>query len=470
MWNSLLCIVNGFLEAILQRILVHLLENSHLKEIALKKDQEILRLQADLQRDKDAQASKISDLERDVTTARADIQVKERHLAVLKGQIRDIENRGFTNVKNDKTISLQKEVKDVKDALRAREERIASLMKIIEEERGRVVAKDDGVKLKETGSEMERLMHELDESRRKGEEMAELKQRLETRLEEQDTEMKNKLADWKASYEILLHAKEEQVEAQSALEEQLGNNETELGRLRAALNEREQALSTAIGDSEREDREIDRLRSSFSASHNELDARDGSLATLRQELEASHNQNRSLEEKVKVKTTEAESTYAELLKLTASLATMEKKAADDLKDAQRENKGQTSQVTTLRENLDRSRSEGKARDDAVKELKNQLKEAGDDRRVKENELQASVSRQTELESRLSKQIQDAKALERELADAKGQLIQLTILSEERGLESNGMRNDITKVRNSAQGLITILTSCHFSRYRNTRRN
>ena len=373
------------------------LPRSHLKELALQKDLEILRLKANLQRDKDdidAKASKISDLERDIATARADIRLKER-------------------------------------SSKAEE------------------------KLKETGGEMsekmERLMHELDESRRKGEEMAELKQRLATRLEEQDTDMKNKLADWEASYDILLHAREEQVEAQGALEEQLENNETELDRLRTALSEREQALSIAIGDSEQKDMEIDHLRSSFSTSHNELDARDGSLAMLRQELEASRNQNRSLEEKIKVKTTEAESTYAELLKLTASLATVEKKAADDLKNAQRENERQTSQMTALRENLDRSRSEEKARDDAVKELKNQLKEAGDARRMKEDELQASASRQGELESRLSKQIGDAKTLERELADTKSQLMQLTTLSEERGLESNGMRDDITKVSNSARG-------------------
>src|SRR6266576_5295747 len=168
MWNSLLRIVNGFLEAILQRILVHFLENTgHLKELALQKDLEILRLKANLQRDKDDiddKASKISDLERDIATERADIRLKER-------------------------------------SSKAEE------------------------KLKETGGEMsekmERLMHELDESRRKGEEMAELKQRLATRLEEQDTDMKNKLADWEASYDILLHAREEQVEAQGALEEQL---------------------------------------------------------------------------------------------------------------------------------------------------------------------------------------------------------------------------------------------------------
>ena len=460
MWNSLFRIINGFLEAILQRILVHLLENSHLKELALQKDQEILRLEANLQRDKDdinTQASKISDLEREIATARADIRLRERNLASLKGQIKDIENRDFTNVK---AISLQKEIKDVKEALRAREERIASLTKIIEEERGRAVAKDEGVsraegKLKDVGGEMsekiQRLMNELDESRRKGEEMVELKKRLTMRLEEQDAEMKNKLADWEASYQILLHARDEQVEAQRALEEQLENNETKLDSLRTTLSEREQALSIAMGDSERKDREIGQLRSSFSASHNELGARDGSLATLRQELEVSRNQIRSLEEKVKVKTTEAESTSAELLKLAASLAAAEKKAADDLKNAQRENERQTSQVMALRENLNRSRSEEKARDDAVMELRNQLKEAGDGRRMKENELQASASRQADLESRLSKQIEDAKALERELTDTKSQLIQLTILSEERGVESNGMRNDITKVRNSARG-------------------
>ncbi|KAF8349560.1 hypothetical protein F5887DRAFT_1070862 [Amanita rubescens] len=251
--------------------------------------------------------------------------------------------------------------------------------------------------------------------------------------------MKNKLADREASYEILLHAKEELVEAQRALEEQLENN------------------------TERKDREIGHLRSSFSASYNELD---GSLVTLRQELnrltsslEVSRKQNGSLEEKIKVKTTEAESTYAELLKLRASLATAEKKAADDLKDAQRENERQSSQVTMLRKNLDRSRLEEKARDDAVTELKNQLKEAGDERRMKENELQASASRQAELESRLSKQIEDAEGLERELTDTKGKLVQLTILSQKRGLElvstqkqSDDMRSDITKVKDHAAKL------------------
>jgi len=180
------------------------------------------------------------------------------------------------------------------------------------------------------------------------------------------------------------------------------------------------------------------------------------LNRLTSSLEVSRKQNGSLEEKIKAKTTEAESTYAELLKLRASLATAERKAVDDLKGARRENERQSSQVMMLRKNLDRSRLEEKARDDAVTELKNQLKEAGDERRMKENELQASASRQAELESRLSKQIEDARGLERELTDTKGKLGQLTILSQKRELElvstqkqSDGMRSDITKVRNSA---------------------
>lgn len=275
---------NYFLEAVLRQIPVDLsVENSHLKYLALQKDQEILRLKADFQRDKDdfdTQASNIFDLERDIATARDDIRVKERQLASLNGQIN------------------------------TREERIALLRQ-----------------------------------------------------------------------------------------------------------------------------ELNRLTSS---------------------LEVSRKQNESLEEKVKVKTTEAESTYAELLKLRASLATVEKKAADDFKDAQRENERQSSQVTMLRKNLDRSRLEERARDDTVTELKNQLKEAGDERRMKENEIQASASRQAELESRLSKQIEDAKGLERELTDTKGKLVQLAILSQKRGLELvstqkqlDGMRSEITKVRNSA---------------------
>ncbi len=104
-----------------------------------------------------------------------------------------------------------------------------SLTNILEEERRRAISNDDWVskvvkRLKEMSKKMENLMRELDESRKKEEEMAELKQRLTTRLEEQETEMGNKSADREASYEILLHARKEQVEAQRALEEQLENN------------------------------------------------------------------------------------------------------------------------------------------------------------------------------------------------------------------------------------------------------
>ncbi|KAF8349559.1 hypothetical protein F5887DRAFT_1070861 [Amanita rubescens] len=149
---------NGFLEAVLHQIPVDLsVENSRLKYLALQKDQETLRLKADFQRNKDdfdTQASKISDLERDIVTARDDIRVKERQLASLKGQIKVIEDRN--KFKNDNTVSLQKEIKDIKDSLRAREERIASLTKILEERR-RAISKDDWV------SKVEKRLKEMSE-------------------------------------------------------------------------------------------------------------------------------------------------------------------------------------------------------------------------------------------------------------------------------------------------------------------
>ena len=136
-------------------------ENSRLKEQVQRRDKQIQKYKDDI----GAKASEISDL--------------EKSLASLE---RDIGNRDLTNVKNDKTTSLQKEINVVKDALRGRDERIASLTKIIQEERGR--AKDEAEKaeerLKETVDKMKEKMERLmGESRRKEEEVAKLNQQLQ---------------------------------------------------------------------------------------------------------------------------------------------------------------------------------------------------------------------------------------------------------------------------------------------------
>ena len=75
---------------------------------------------------------------------------------------------------------------------------------------------------------------------------------------------------------------------------------------------------------------------------------------------------------------------------------------------------QTLEVTALRQELEQVRSDGMAKDDAVKELEKKLKVMRDEQRRREQELEAF----------LNKRFEDAEALAKELADAKGQLARI----------------------------------------------
>ena len=261
------------------------------------------------------------------------------------------------------------------------------------------------------------------------------------------------LAQLKKSYETVTEQLGLEMERTKDKDVRLSEAAVRLQTANFTLEEREQALSVAHGDFERKDKEINHLRSSLSASHSELNARDSSMATLRQkfntlssDLEGLRHQNSSLEEMIKIKTAEAESSYAELQKSTSLLARAEKKAMDELHDARREVKEQASQTTALRQELERVRSEERAKENAVQALENLLKEALDVQRRKEEELRASVSRQTELETRLNKQSEEAKELEGELMNTKDRLSQVMVLLDTRESELLSMRKELDSMR------------------------
>ncbi len=291
---------------------------------------------------------------------------------------------------------------------------------------------------------------------------SEMHETVKKRMEEIE-KIKRELAELKKSYQTVTDQLGLETKRTKDKDDKLSEAVVRLQMANSTLAEREQALSVALGDFEQKEIEMNQLRGSLSDSRNELSVRDSSLAKLQQEfnslssnLKGLRHQNSSLEETIKVKTVEAESVYAELQKITGLLARAEKKAADDLQDAQGEIKRQSSQVTALRQDLDRLRLEGRSKDDEVKELKNQLKKGEDERRRRDMELQTLTSRQTE---RLNKQFEHVKTLEGELTDTKGRLTQLTAVSEKRELElvrthkeSDGMRDDITKLRQELSSL------------------
>ena len=99
--------------------------------------------------------------------------------------------------------------------------------------------------LKNTDGELaekaQRIMRELDESRRKAKKMAEL----HLRLEQRESKMEEK-----------------HMEAQRALEEQLKNKNAEIDHLQEVLKKRGQALSVALQDSEGKDKMIIELQTS----------------------------------------------------------------------------------------------------------------------------------------------------------------------------------------------------------------
>ena len=442
-----------------------------------------------------AQASQIAGLEQYLTSLESDIEENVEENGRLKEQIERMDKQIQTykdgiDDKASEISDLEQCLTSLESDIENRDERIASLTKTMEEERGR--AKDEAEKaeekLKETVDKMKEKMERLvSESRRKEEQMAELNQRLKDLEESYDLkdESKGALDSMTAerdklqnllddahndisqklktilSLTLSLQRSESDMEIQretligqssemrETVKKEVEQAEDKDDKFSDAVDHFQTANSTrekALGDFERKDEEIDHLRSSLGASHSELNVRDTSFTTLQQEfnslssnLELLRHQNGSLEETVRVKT-------AEVKKITGLLVRAEKKAADNLQNAQWEIKRRFSQVTALRRDLARSRLKGKS-------LKSRLKIAEDEQRSREKRLQTSVALQTELGVCLNEQSEHTKALERELTDTKGQL---TALLEQREPvlvnTRDGMRDGITKPREELSSL------------------
>ncbi|KAF8660622.1 hypothetical protein AX14_007365, partial [Amanita brunnescens Koide BX004] len=110
----------------------------------------------------------------------------------------------------------------------------------------------------ELAEKAQRIMRELDESRRKATKMVALHQRLEKRESKME---------------------EKHMEAQRALEEQLKTKNAEIDHLQTVLKKRGQALSIALEDSEGKDRKINQLQASLDGLRQEDDrtiSREGS--------------------------------------------------------------------------------------------------------------------------------------------------------------------------------------------------
>ena len=445
-----------------------------------------------------AQASQIAGLEQYLTSLESDIEENVEENGRLKEQIERMDKQIQTykdgiDDKASEISDLEQCLTSLESDIENRDERIASLTKTMEEERGH--AKDEAEKaeekLKETVDKMKEKMERLvSESRRKEEQMAELNQRLKDLEEFYDPKDESKgaldsmtaerdklqnllddahndisqklktilsltlslqrsesvMKDMEIQRETLIG---QSSEMQETVKQEVEQAEDKDDKFSDAVDHFQTANSTrekALGDFERKDEEIDHLRSSLGASHSELNVRDTSFTTLQQEfnslssnLELLRHQNSSLEETVRVKT-------AEVKKITGLLVRAEKKAADNLQNAQWEIKRRFSQVTALRRDLARSRLKGKS-------LKSRLKIAEDEQRSREKRLQTSVALQTELGLCLNEQSEHTKALERELTDTKGQL---TALLEQREPvlvnTRDGMRDGITKPREELSSL------------------
>jgi chromosome segregation ATPase len=189
------------------------------------------------------------------------------------------------------------------------------------------------------------------------------------------------------------------------------------------------------------------------------------VVQLKSQLRESQQKRSTLEEKAQL----LEERVGTLQKQYEAQEMAKHIRANDLENARREVERQTSQVTALRQDLERvhsdrmakdehamrdvtalrhdldlARSEAKARDKDVKELEKKLEVVGDEQRRREQELQALLNKRSE----------EATALGKELADAQGQLTQITT-------DSDRMHNGMTEVRNSAcRTAFTILMNNH----------
>jgi len=400
-----------------------------------------------------------------VDDARNDVMQKTETISSLSSSLRDLkcvveELKKGKEVLEQRSAEMQETMERQKDESKGTTAERDKLQSLLDEARSEIAKKHETI-----GSLTSSLQHSQSVTKDMETERttligqsSEMQETAKKRVEE-IRKIEGDLAQLKKSYETVNEQLRLEMERTKDKDVRLSEAAVRLQTANFTLEEREQALSVAHGDFERKDKEINHLRSSLSASHSELNVRDSSMATLQQEfntlssnLEGLRHQNSSLEEMIKVKTAEAESSYAELQKITGLLARAEKKAMDELDDAQKEIKAQASQTTALRQELERVRSEERAKDHAVKELENLLKEAWDVQRRKEEELRASASRQTALETRLNKQSEEAKKLEGGLANTKDRLSQVTVLSDAREAEllstrkeSDGMREGIIKL-------------------------
>ena len=173
------------------------------------------------------------------------------------------------------------------------------------------------------------------------------------------------------------------------------------------------------------------------------------VVQLKSQLRESQQKRSTLEEKAQI----LEERVGTLQKQYEAQEMAKHITANDLENARREVERQTSQVTALRQDLERAHSDrmakdehamrdmttlrqdldlARSRDKDVKELEKRLEEVEDEQQRREQALQALLNERSE----------EVRALGKELADAKGQLAQNTIYSDR-------TRNGMTEVRNSA---------------------
>ena len=220
------------------------------------------------------------------------------------------------------------------------------------------------------------------------------------RQEEEVKRVEGAFAKLKKSYETVteeLHLEIERTKSKSK-ENKLAQAMVRLQTANSMLEELERALSVVLGDLEQREKEINRLCSS---SYSEFNIRISLPETSEQEFYTSpeelYHQDGALED-----------------------------------------------MTTLRQSLERVRSEERAKDYVVKELESLLKEARDVQREEEEEIWMLASRHAELETRL--------------ANTMDRLSQVTVLSEEREVELLSTRKELDSMRDGIAELRQELSS------------
>lgn len=207
-------------------------------------------------------------------------------------------------------------------------------------------------------TQTQKIGHELDESKRQLAKLAELQER---RAKKQQSKLAKHNANWESRYDVIRREKEQHIAAQQALDERLKDSNAKTDRLHTDLTEREQTLSAALEDSERKETEMHHLHSSLDNSRGAIEAHRQSLTTMRQErdeLTRSRDelcdQKKGLEKKIGTQASEVDSLRGEIRELADSLSMAERKAADDLTDAQRQMEKQASALAAVQRQLDSS--------------------------------------------------------------------------------------------------------------------